>query len=111
MNLSVAEETSKLSQTSIPIPDLFITLNPVPSIDPQKTLQVLMFDHPQLTGDIIKAQPLLKEDIKGRNRSWFCGAYAGLSFHEDAMVMGLDSAERLSGSKNLTMKVKALPRY
>lgn len=84
-----------------PVPDLFITLNPVTSIDPQKILQELIFDHPQFTDDTVKAQPLLQEVIQGKNRSWFCGAYARFGFHEDAMVMGLDVAERLSSYKNL----------
>lgn len=84
-----------------PVPDLFITLNPVTSIDPQKILQELIFDHPQFTEETVKAQPLLQEVVQGKNRSWFCGAYARFGFHEDAMTMGLDVAERLSGYKNL----------
>lgn len=83
------------------VPDLFVTLNPVAPIDPQKILKKLTFDHPQFTEEAVRAQPLLQEVIQGKNRTWFCGSYARFGFHEDAMTMGLDVAERLSGYKNL----------
>lgn len=85
----------------LPVPDLFLTLNPVTPIDPEKILVTLTFGHPQFTEEAVKAQPLLQEVVQGENRSWFCGSYARFGFHEDAMMMGLNVAERLSGYQNL----------
>lgn len=84
-----------------PVPNLFLTLNPVTEIDPDKTIKSLHFSHPQFTEKAIKSQDLLQEVVQGQNRSWFCGAYARYGFHEDAMMMGLDVAERLSNFRNL----------
>lgn len=83
------------------IPDLFLTLNPVSPIDPDKILKELTFEHPQFTEEAVRSQPLLQEIIQGKNRSWFCGAFARFGFHEDALMMGLNVAERLSNYQNL----------
>lgn len=85
----------------LPVPDLFLTLNPVIPIDPEKILVPLTFGHPQFTEEAVKAQSFLQEVVQGENRSWFCGSYARFGFHEDAMMMGLNVAERLSGYQNL----------
>lgn len=82
---------------SVPVPNLFLTLNPVTPIDPEKKMFELSFAHPQFTEEAVQAQPQLQSTLQGANRSWFCGAYARYGFHEDAMMMGLDVAERLSG--------------
>lgn len=85
----------------LPVPDLFLTLNPSSPIDPGKVLKQLSFSHPQFTVEAVKAQSRLQDILQGRNRSWFCGAYCRYGFHEDAMMTGLDVAEKLSGEKVL----------
>lgn len=84
-----------------PVPDLFLTLNPVVPIDPDKKLAELSYEHPQFTEDAIRAQPLVQTELQGKNRSWFCGSFARYGFHEDAMMMGFDVAERLSNYTNI----------
>lgn len=79
-----------------PVPDIFITLNPVTPIDPDKRIVELTYEHPQFTEEAVEAQPLIQSVLQGKNRSWFCGAYARYGFHEDALTTGLDVAERLS---------------
>lgn len=78
------------------VPDLFLTLNPITPIDPNKILTALSYDHPQFTEEAVSAQPKLQEEIQGKNRTWFCGAYTRYGFHEDAMMSGLDVAEQLT---------------
>lgn len=84
-----------------PVPDMFLTLNPVTEIDPDKIIKSLSFGHPQFTEESVNAQALLQQVVQGQNRSWFCGAYARYGFHEDAMMIGLNVAERLSEFTNL----------
>lgn len=81
----------------LPIPNLFLTLNPTIPIDPEKKLASVVYEHPQFTEEAVKAQPLLQNSLQGKTRSWFCGAYTRYGFHEDAMMSGLDVAEKLSG--------------
>lgn len=90
-----------LHRHAIDVPDLFITLNPVIPIDESKILAEMVYEHPQFTCEAVRAQLELQDVIQGENRSWFCGAFARYGFHEDAMMMGLDVAERLSGYKVL----------
>ena len=35
--------------------------------------------------------------LTGVNRTWFCGAYFGAGFHEDAVQAGFAVAEQLGG--------------
>eukprot|EP00178_Gracilaria_changii_P008554 TRINITY_DN2589_c0_g1_i1.p1 TRINITY_DN2589_c0_g1~~TRINITY_DN2589_c0_g1_i1.p1 ORF type:complete len:947 (-),score=116.75 TRINITY_DN2589_c0_g1_i1:3033-5873(-) len=84
-----------------PVPDIFLTLNPTSPVDPDKTLIQLTYEHPQFTEEAVQFQPRIQTDLQGRNRSWFCGAYARYGFHEDSLMTGLDVAERLSGNKAL----------
>lgn len=80
----------------LPVPDLFLTLNPVISINPDKILAEVSYDHPQFTEAAVCAQSEIQSTIQGKNRTWFCGSYTRYGFHEDAMMSGLDVAERLS---------------
>lgn len=86
-----------LNKSPNPVPDMFLTLNPVVPIDPEKRLRQLTFEHPQFTKATVLAQQQIQTDLQGRNHSWFCGAYARYGFHEDALMTGLDVAEKLSG--------------
>lgn len=90
-----------LHKSPNPVPDLFLTLNPITPVDPEKKLHQLTFEHPQFTDEAVRAQPRIQTELQGRNRSWFCGAYARYGFHEDALMTGLDVAERLSANRAL----------
>lgn len=80
----------------LPVPDLFITLNPITKIDPEKVLMELSYDHPQFNGAAIQAQAQVESLLQGKSRTWFCGAWTRFGFHEDALMSGLDIAEQLS---------------
>ncbi|MCX8504710.1 MAG: NAD/FAD-binding protein, partial [Beijerinckiaceae bacterium] len=73
---------------------IFVTLNPPEPPAEHLTFGRYVYDHPQFDGAAIDAQPKL-ETIQGRNRAWFCGAWAKHGFHEDGLKSGLDVAERL----------------
>lgn len=78
--------------------NLFVTLNPARLPDPDKTLKVISYAHPQFTQTALKGWASIK-DIQGKNRTWFCGAWAGYGFHEDGLSSGLAVAEALAGIK------------
>lgn len=80
----------------LPVPDLFLTLNPIIPIDKDKILAEISYDHPQFAEAAVLAQAELQKVIQGKNRTWFCGSYTRYGFHEDAMMSGLDVAELLS---------------
>lgn len=69
---------------------LFVTLNPPTQPRPELTFGHYEYDHPQFDRAALSAQKILPS-IQGKNRLWFCGAWAGFGFHED----GLQSAMRV----------------
>ncbi len=70
-----------------------VTLNRTEAIDPAKILRTISYAHPVFTPDGARAQAR-HEEISGRNRTHFCGAYWGWGFHEDGVVSALRVAER-----------------
>lgn len=69
---------------------VIVTLNPNQAPDPDLVLRTFDYAHPIMDVGAAHAQKLLPS-IQGRNRAWFCGAWAGYGFHED----GLKSALRV----------------
>jgi predicted NAD/FAD-binding protein len=69
---------------------VIVTLNPNQAPDPDLVLRTFDYEHPIMDVRAEQAQKLLPS-IQGRNRAWFCGAWAGYGFHED----GLKSALRV----------------
>ena len=78
--------------------DLFVTVNPNQSVDPDRILYQTMCRHPVMDVNSIKAQKELWQ-LQGVKRSWFCGSYFGFGFHEDALQSGLAVGEDLGGIK------------
>lgn len=74
---------------------LLVTLNRTDAIDPSKVLARMTYAHPQYTLRSIEAQSRYDE-IGGRNRTHFCGAYWFNGFHEDGVRSALRVAEALS---------------
>lgn len=94
-NLCVSYWMNELQ--SLPTRDnIFLTLNPVKKIAPEKMIQKIWYDHPIFNLGTLKGQKTLPK-IQGRNRTWFCGAYFGYGFHEDGLQAGLAVAESLTG--------------
>jgi predicted NAD/FAD-binding protein len=73
---------------------LFVSLNPPFQPDPALTFGQYACDHPQYDAAAFAAQHRL-DDIQGRRRTWFCGAWTGYGFHEDGLRSGLTVAEAL----------------
>lgn len=73
---------------------VFVTINPLRPIDQNKVIDYRVMRHPIFNLAFVEAQQRLP-GIQGRDRIWFCGAYAGQGFHEDALVSGEAAAEDL----------------
>lgn len=68
-----------------------VTLNNTGAIAPERILRQFDYAHPIFTQRGVDAQARWDE-INGVQRTWFCGAWWGKGFHEDAVV----SANRVS---------------
>jgi predicted NAD/FAD-binding protein len=68
----------------------FVSLNP--AREPQRILYETGYAHPVYTRGVVEAQRRLGA-IQGANHTWFCGAWCGYGFHEDALASGLAVAE------------------
>ncbi len=67
-----------------------VTLNRTAAIDPEQIIRTMQYAHPVYTPAGVAAQARHNE-ISGRNRTHYCGAYWGWGFHED----GVSSAHRV----------------
>jgi predicted NAD/FAD-binding protein len=73
--------------------DFCVTLNRTPEIDPARVIRRIQYAHPVYTAAGVRAQHRF-DQISGRERTHFCGAYWGWGFHEDGVVSALRVAER-----------------
>lgn len=71
-----------------------VTLNRDQGIDPRRILRRIPYAHPVYTPEAVVAQGRYDE-IGGRRRTHFCGAYWGNGFHEDGVVSALRVARSL----------------
>src|SRR5262249_28795476 len=71
-----------------------VTLNQTSEIDPRKVLRKMGYSHPLYTIQSVRAQARWQE-ISGKNRTHFCGAYWFYGFHEDGMNSALRVARSL----------------
>lgn len=76
---------------------LFVSLNPPFAPDPELTFGKYLCEHPQYGFAAFTAQKRLDE-IQGRRRTWFCGAWTGYGFHEDGLRSGLAVAQALGAT-------------
>jgi predicted NAD/FAD-binding protein len=72
-----------------------VTLNHSEAIDPDAVIRKIDYSHPVYTAAGADTQRR-HEEISGRNRTHYCGAYWGWGFHEDGVQSGLRVAERLA---------------
>jgi predicted NAD/FAD-binding protein len=70
---------------------LLVSLNPLTPPAPEQILCTRQYRHPQFDAASMRAQARLDE-IQGRDRVWFAGAWTGWGFHED----GIASAVRVA---------------
>ncbi|MDY7100344.1 MAG: FAD-dependent oxidoreductase [Actinomycetota bacterium] len=64
--------------------EICVTLNRTDAIDPDMVLATFDYAHPVYDPGALDAQRRL-DTIQGRERTWFCGAWAGYGFHEDGV--------------------------
>lgn len=70
--------------------DYIVSLNQTELIDPARVLVKRRYQHPVFTPEAVSAQGRWDE-INGKRRTWYCGAWWGWGFHED----GTRSAQRV----------------
>lgn len=73
---------------------VIVSLNPVRAINPSKILAEFEYAHPVFDLRAVQAQARVAA-LQGRQRTWFCGAWAGYGFHEDGLKSGLAAARAL----------------
>ena len=73
----------------LPGPTVYnVTLNRTDVIDPDRILRRLVYHHPVFDARGVAAQARVAA-TNGRRRVWFCGAWCGYGFHEDAVQAAL----------------------
>ena len=77
---------------------LFLTLNPQTMPRDETILHETEYEHPLFDAPALRAQEQLWS-LQGVRNTWFCGAYFGAGFHEDALQAGLAVAEQLAGMR------------
>lgn len=74
-----------------------VTLNRTGAIDPTRILRRMLYHHPVYDAAAVAAQAR-KQEIQGRQRTWFAGAYWGWGFHEDGLRSAVEVAEAIQCS-------------
>lgn len=77
-----------------------VTLNPPTPVDPRFVWKRMVYEHPLFNPQSWSAQ-MRREEINGRQRSWFCGAYWYNGFHEDGVRSALDVVNGIAAAENL----------
>jgi predicted NAD/FAD-binding protein len=70
-----------------------VTLNPQKQIPGPRIIDEFMYTHPQFTAETIAAQKDL-DTLNGRQNTYFCGSYFRYGFHEDAVLSGVNVAQK-----------------
>ena len=69
-----------------------VTLNDTQAIDPDQIICCMQYQHPVYTTAGVAAQQC-QQDINGKHRTWYCGAYWRYGFHEDGVVSALNALQ------------------
>ncbi len=69
----------------------FVTLNPQRELTKGTTLYEVTYTHPIFTESSVRTQQKLRA-LNGRRNTYFCGAYLGYGFHEDAAYSAIEVA-------------------
>jgi hypothetical protein len=77
---------------------LFVSLNPAQAPRDNLTVAAFEYHHPVFSVAAHRAQAELAS-IQGLRNIWFCGAWCGHGFHEDALSSGLAAAEALGARR------------
>jgi len=73
----------------LPGPEVYnVTLNRTDAIDPARIVRRFVYHHPVFDHAGVLAQQRVSA-LDGQARTWFCGAWCGFGFHEDAVQSAL----------------------
>ena len=67
-----------------------VTLNDTQHINPDRILRQIHYQHPVFSAAGVAAQQR-QQEINGRHRTWYCGAYWRYGFHEDGVISALNA--------------------
>jgi predicted NAD/FAD-binding protein len=80
---------------SLDAPETFcVTLNLPERIHPDRVIQRIIYHHPVYDPNSLSARRKQNE-LNGKNRTYFCGAYWGYGFHEDGVNSALSVCKHL----------------
>jgi predicted NAD/FAD-binding protein len=88
--------------------DVIVSLNPVRTIDPAKTLTTIDYAHPVFDRAAIAAQGLVAS-LQGESNRYYCGAWTGYGFHEDGLKAGKLAAQAVLRDFQVQMELDAQP--
>ena len=77
--------------------DVFVSLNPVRTIEPTQVIAEFSYAHPVFDLPAIQAQSEMPA-LQGGQRTWYAGAWMGYGFHEDGLQAGRAAAASLLAS-------------
>jgi len=66
-----------------------VTLNRTQAVDPEKIIRRYTYHHPVYTPTSLSARRR-RDEINGKNRTWYCGAYWHYGFHEDGVKSAVE---------------------
>lgn len=94
---TVTYDVSRLQRlpTSTPV---LVTLNREDAVDPEKVVAAFDYAHPVVDAQAVDARSRYDE-VNGRRRTWFCGAYWGDGFHEDGVASAAAVCRQLGGDR------------
>ncbi len=81
-----------------------VSLNSADKIQQDKILRTFNYSHPVFTTESIAAQQR-REELWGKRKTWFCGAYWYNGFHEDGVRSALDVVKGIEQETSQTAPV------
>jgi uncharacterized protein len=89
---------NSLQQVSPEI-NYFVTINPPPSLPPERVLWKKVYRHPLFDLEAVRAQaelPTLNEEGE-QKKTFYCGSYFRYGFHEDALLSAYEASRAILG--------------
>ena len=77
--------------------DIIVTLNPHKAPDRDLVINEHVFEHPVFDTAAINAQSRLDE-IQGKDRIWWCGAWQRYGFHEDGLLSAVNVCKKMDAT-------------
>lgn len=71
-----------------------VSLNQIEKVNPEKIIETFNYAHPLYSLNSLAGQKKIQE-LNGKNRTFYCGAYCGYGFHEDGLTSALRVVQKL----------------